>query len=149
MAKQIEEFTWRTAALLLPVALILVLAVWFALDMAILAPRRLAKQAEAWSEVPCSIRKIEVETVKISNSGKGRMGGGKPGYAPRVEFDYEWQGVSYTSHRLWFGTRLWNEKADAEAVLAPYRGENLTVCFVERKESASQMDATRNRLSNR
>jgi hypothetical protein len=76
---------------------------------------------------------IAVETVHIRSSGL--KGGGlresNPGYAPRVEFSYAWQGKTYTSHRFWFGSSLWNVKADVEAVIAPYLPGKPTVCYVD------------------
>lgn len=145
MIEKQDKLDRSTVAILLIVVSILVLVGWFVVDMAILGPRRLATQAESWTEVPCLIRMIKVEMVMIKGAGSrgSASRSSEPAYAPRVEFDYEWQGRSYTSHRFWFGTSLWGSKSQAEEVIAPYVQNDHFVCFVD-STNPSQAVLTRN-----
>jgi Protein of unknown function (DUF3592) len=143
MIEKQDELDRSTAAILLFVVAVLVFVGWFVVDMAILEPRRLATQAKSWTEVPCSIRMIEVETITISGGGKGSSSTSSTAYGPRVEFDYEWQGRKYTSNRFWFGGSLWNSKSKVEEIIAPYRQNDRAVCFVDSTDP-SQAVLTRN-----
>jgi hypothetical protein len=139
-----DKLDFFTAGILIFVASVLVFWGWFVIDMAIVGPRRLATQAESWTEVPCSIRMIEVEVVTIRSTGsKGSaLKTSTTAYAPRVEFDYEWQGRSFTSNRFWFGGSLWKSKSQVEEIIAPYLHNDGCVCFVD-SDNPSQAVLTR------
>ncbi len=133
MTQKDDKLTWGIVALLLSIAALLVFVVWFALDMAILGPQRLAKQSEAWIEVPCTVNisKVEAASTKSTGSKGSSLKRSKPVYAPRVEFEYQWQGKTYISNRFWFGSGFWKVKSEAAAVIAPYRQGNRAVCYVD------------------
>ena len=138
MPKEDDKMTPGTAALLLLVASLLVLVVVYVADMAIFAPRRLSRQTDTWTEVPCTISKIEVEVVEFkATKSKGvAFGTSSVAYAPRVEYSYMWQGNRYNSKRFWFGTSLWNSKSDVEAIFASYDVKQPSMCFVNPADPA-------------
>lgn len=90
------------------------------------------QEASTWEEVPCVIREIGID-AQTSRSGSR----GSTAYAPKVEFDYAYNGQAYSSKQFWFGHRLFNKRSEVQAMISRYEKGGEYACWVNPNEPSS------------
>jgi hypothetical protein len=81
--------------------------------------------ARQWPEVPCVIKSSEVE------ENRGEDG---PTYRVKITFEYEYDGVQYTSERYSFSDMSSSGRAGKQKVVAQYPPGKQATCFVDPDE---------------
>lgn len=97
------------------------------LSALVLEPREQRMAALAWNEVPCRIQKLEI----AARSSSTRSARSSVGYEPQVVFEYEVSGQKYVGERFWLGGTLFNTRAEAAQIIAPYQNRAQSVCYVD------------------
>jgi hypothetical protein len=98
------------------------------LDTVVLEPWLKERTAQTWAEVPCVILKSDVTTHAHTSHGNEAA---SYGYSPAVRYEYRVDGKAYTSDRYWFSEMLFNQRDEAEAVVADYRVGSNQTCYVD------------------
>ncbi len=103
------------------------------LENVYLGPRRLARSAESWVAVPCTIVDIGVKVQSLpATSGGSRSG--SAGYEPSVVYDYVVDGQSYQGNKFWFRNVLCNSREEAESALVGWEKGKPALCFADPKD---------------
>lgn len=87
-------------------------------------PRIRHARAAAWTEVPCTIKAIEIVEHK-----EGSRSGGKSTYSIKTEYDYVYNQVPYTGTKFGFGLTDSNRESKEEAIRVYVVGGN-AFCYV-------------------
>jgi hypothetical protein len=103
------------------------------LESVYLGPRRLAKSAADWSEVPCTIVDMGVAVRSLrANSGGSRSG--SSGFEPFARYEYAVAGQVYLGEKFWPGNVLCNSPQEAEAALVGFEKGKPAVCYVDPRD---------------
>lgn len=96
----------------------------------VLEPREREMAARSWPEVPCLIREIQIESHSLKAHGTIS---GSIAYSPKVRFEYQIAGRTYTSDQFWFGESLFKTRAEVATMIAPFQPGQQAVCYVNPK----------------
>lgn len=93
-------------------------------QMTLLDPLYQTRRVSVWKQTPCLIKDSRV----VSHRG----GGKKPstGYEPFADFEFRYEGKTYSSSTFWLSNRLLNSYTEAKEFLKPFPKGEPAQCWV-------------------